>query len=168
MNKSLGMGKHELLGLLTYEATVSRPSEEVCKKINGLVGLLDFNAISPSWRSTDVNAGRRIYKSDSFQSLPGTQTTPRRGPIPKVSSEGRSINKYISKYKSSEKDIDDKILNTIILSKLNKFSHSTYDDIKSFLQQVLGTNDSVEINETQNIEEFVKEFVKLVFTKAAS
>jgi hypothetical protein len=162
------MGKQELLGFLTYEATVSRPSEEVCKKISSLVGLLDFNSISPSWRNTDIHAGRRLYKSESFQSLPGSPLASRRGPIPKVSSEGRSINKYVSKYKSSEKDIDDKILNTIILSKLNKFSHSTYDDIRSFLQQVLGSSDSVELTEQQNIEEFVKEFVKLVFTKAAS
>jgi len=162
------MKPSELVNLLNYETTVSRPSEDVCSKISNLAGLLDLNSASTNWRNIDTGVAKKIYKSESFQSLPGSSTPVQRAPIPRTTSEGRSINRYVSKYKSSEKDIEHKILNTIILSKLNKFSHSTYNDIKDFLQQVLGSSDSVELSEKQNIEEFVKEFVKLVFTKAAS
>ena len=76
--------------------------------------------------------------------------------------------KYVSKFKNSEKQVEDKILNTIILSKLNKFSESTYCEIRDFLHQILGSSNQVDKSEKDNIEEFVKEFMKLVFTKAAS
>jgi hypothetical protein len=79
-----------------------------------------------------------------------------------VSHAPRSGVKYVSKYKSSETQVEDKILNTIILSKLNKFSESTYNDIRDFLYQVLGSSDgSVDLD-------FLKEFVQLVFKKATS
>lgn len=67
--------------------------------------------------------------------------------------------RYISKFKSAtEEKIDDKILNTIILGKLNKFSAGNYDDIKDFLCQIL---DSGQID-------FLKHFMLLVFQKAAA
>jgi hypothetical protein len=49
-------------------------------------------------------------------------------------------------------------LNTVILNKLNKFSEVNYEEVKQFLKQIIDSDDTM----------FLKEFMKLVFRKAAS
>jgi hypothetical protein len=66
--------------------------------------------------------------------------------------------RYSSKFHNGSKKGDETILNTIILNKLNIFSSQTYNDVKQFLFQILGTEQ----------KEFVREFTHLVFKKAAS
>jgi len=66
--------------------------------------------------------------------------------------------RYISKFHNGSKIGDDQILNTVILNKLNVFSVKTYDDVKSFLFQILGSDQ----------KEFIREFTWLVFRKAAA
>ena len=66
--------------------------------------------------------------------------------------------RYVSKFHNGSKTGDDQILNTVILSKLNAFSVKTYDDVKQFLFQILGSDQ----------REFVREFTRLVFRKAAA
>jgi predicted transcriptional regulator len=147
--------------LLNLETTVRKPDDAICVKIKNLKGLLDFNTCSsPNWRNTEtarpfISVSLKNSRNDSFQSLPQSlSSTPSQPRTP--------VGRYVSKYKNSEKQVEDKILNTIILSKLNKFSASTYDEIKEFLYQILGSDDDSSTNE------FVKEFMNLVFKKAAS
>jgi hypothetical protein len=64
-------------------------------------------------------------------------------------------------FRNSSKPVDDKILNNIILSKMNKFSGSTYNDIRDFLYQILGSGEP-------DLSEMIREFMMLVFKKAAS
>lgn len=167
--------------LLSLETTVKRPSEEIIKKILNLSGLLETNNVSPSWRNNDVKATKRGFRGDSFHSLPNispqsSPLTPSSSfkPMQKVQSSDSissrsSLTKYVSKYKNSEQQVEEKILNTIILSKLNKFSAATYNEIRDFLFQILGSEDSLNGDKEKNeIQEFVKEFMKLVFKKAAS
>ena len=66
--------------------------------------------------------------------------------------------RYVSKFHNGSKVGDDQILNTVILNKLNVFSVKTYDDVKGFLFQILGSDQ----------KEFVREFTWLVFRKAAA
>jgi len=66
--------------------------------------------------------------------------------------------KYQSRFKNTDAGIDDTILNTIILNKLNKFSASTYIDVRDFLYQILDSGQT----------DFTKEFMRLVFKKAAA
>jgi hypothetical protein len=66
--------------------------------------------------------------------------------------------RYISKFHNGSKTGDDQILNTVILNKLNVFSIKTYDDVKQFLFQILGSDQ----------REFIREFTWLVFRKAAA
>jgi len=73
-------------------------------------------------------------------------------------SQGITHQRYISRFRDSQTPVEDTILNTIILNKLNKFSEVNYDDIKQFLKQVLDSEDT----------SFLKEFMKLIFKKAAS
>jgi hypothetical protein len=56
--------------------------------------------------------------------------------------------------------VEDKILNNIILSKLNKFSPQTYTEIRDFLYQILGSGEP-------DLNEMVRHFMRLVFKKAA-
>ena len=170
--------------LLSFEATMASPSESVKLKIQNLSGLLDLHSVSPNWRNVEKkpenSSYRKTFRNDSFQSLPSLSSplknSPRSTPLHNSASSDSlasrssvksaqpspSFTKYVSKYKSSETHVKDTILNTIILSKLNKFSESTYDEIRDFLYQILGSSD------TKESEEFVKEFMNLVFKKAAS
>ena len=184
------MKKGLLSELLSLESNVIRPPENIIQKIQNLTGLLDSQSV-PNWRTLDkkidVYQQRNNYankqirlevesrerdhyiKRGSFQSLPSlhdSSLSNRKnysdGNLQNASHAPRSGVKYVSKYKSSETQVEDKILNTIILSKLNKFSESTYNDIRDFLYQVLGSSDgSVDLD-------FLKEFVQLVFKKATS
>lgn len=93
-------------------------------------------------------------RNTSHQSLSETPTTPStpRGPP----------QRYQSRFKNSTSDIEEKILNRIIRLKLNKFGQSTFNDIKEFLFQILGEESD------EKVAEFVKDFMYLVFSKAAA
>ena len=66
--------------------------------------------------------------------------------------------KYVSKFKNAEEKLEDTIVNTIILNKLNKFSPANYEDVKEFLLEILSSGET----------DFLSDFMKLVFTKAAA
>ena len=160
------------------EPTICRPSEDIVKKIANLSGLLETQGVSPNWRNNDRKPEIRVprfgsSRVDSFQSLPNTSSSPSNfknsKSISYESLPSRTPSKYVSKYKNTESQVEDKILNTVILSKLNKFSSSTYNEIRDFLFQILGSQDAFQtIEEKNTTEEFVKEFMSLVFKKAAS
>jgi hypothetical protein len=66
--------------------------------------------------------------------------------------------RYVSKFKQAGAEkVDDTILNTIILGKLNKFSAGNYNEIKDFLCQILDSGET----------DFLRHFMLLVFQKAA-
>ena len=66
--------------------------------------------------------------------------------------------KYVSKFKKNSENVDDTILNTILLGKLNKFSELNYDEIKEFITHIIDSGQT----------DMIKCFMKLVFEKAAS
>ena len=126
--------------------------------------------------------GRNNGSSNSLQTLqiPRMQQVNSFGSISSVGSEGHSpvstpatgrnssggrpytpTVKYQSQFKNSNQPVKDKILNNIILSKLNKFSPGTYEDIRDFLYQILGSGEP-------DLVEMVRDFMKMVFRKAAS
>jgi hypothetical protein len=109
-----------------------------------------FKAPESPRRSVADTPISRVSSQSNFPSTPlSGQGTP---PPP--------IAKYQSRFKNSQQPVEDKILNNIILSKLNKFSPKTYNEIRDFLYQILGTGGS-------EVEEIVPHFIKLVFKKAA-
>jgi hypothetical protein len=73
------------------------------------------------------------------------------------SGAGEKSTRYVSKFKNSELAVEDKILNQVILNKLNKFGEQNYDDIKQFLKQILDSDET----------DFLHSFMLLVFKKAA-
>jgi len=93
-------------------------------------------------------------------SAPAAQQNTIVTPTTHVASDGfRSPpQKYVSKFKKSTDNVEDTILNTIILGKLNKFSEQNYDEIKEFITHIIDNGETV----------MIKCFMKLVFEKAAS
>ena len=104
---------------------------------------------APDTPLSRVQSGKSIATSDSASS-PTYSATP---PAP--------IAKYQSRFKNSSAPVESKILNNIILSKLNKFSAKTYDEIRDFLYQILGSGEP-------DLQEMIRDFMRLVFRKAAS
>ncbi len=94
-------------------------------------------------RNTSYNSTASVESSGS--SLPSSTPTPR----------------YQSRFKNSSAAVESKILNNIILSKLNKFSPATYNDIREFLYQILGSGEP-------DLAQMIRDFMMLVFRKAAS
>lgn len=72
--------------------------------------------------------------------------------------ERPSGGRYTSKFQNSDSPLEDKILNQVILNKLNKFSSANYEEVKAFLQQIMDSDE----------KDFLRDFMLLVFKKAAS
>jgi hypothetical protein len=123
-----------------------------------------------NYRFQNANAGpsetpKSIHRPPSFQNSlnltqsPGAAQSPGFPMSPAVSQTPTSPPaRYVSRFHNGSKTGDDQILNTIILNKLNVFSVKTYDDVKQFLFQILGSDQ----------REFTREFTWLVFRKAAA
>jgi hypothetical protein len=86
-----------------------------------------------------------------------TITTTTNTPVTNEKERGQN-NRYISKFLNTNVPVETKILNQVILNKLNKFGAKNYDDVKSFLQQILDSDE----------KEFIHDFMLLVFKKAAN
>jgi hypothetical protein len=162
--------------ILSQEKTVAKPSAAICAIIAGLKELCEISSPHVEWRrqpqaSQAAGGGRPAFRSQGVGSpqqpfirsnssfslgseSPSTPsaTTPKRG---------GATPRYQSQFKNSSQPVEDKILNNIILSKLNKFCAATYNDIREFLYQILGSGEA-------NLSEMTRQFMLLVFKKAAA
>lgn len=164
--------------ILGQEGTAPKPPTSVCSSIESLKDLIDLEgAIQSGWRKTLPVESGSAYRLPSSSSVGGfrNMASPASSPISRVSSnksfgDGAQtpnspapppIPKYQSKFKNSNQPVEDKIINVIILSKLNKFSQKTYNEIRDFLYQILGSGEP-------DLQEMICDFMKLVFKKAAT
>lgn len=152
----------EIRAILQQQGSVPKPPTPVSLIISNLRDLIELNgSITSDWRrgsgavATTTARFRSVSSSDSLNSngVPRTPITPTSPPPP--------VAKYTSKFKNSNQPVEDKILNNIILSKLNKFSPKTYTEIRDFLYQILGSGD------VEDLQEMTRDFMRLVFRKAA-
>ena len=165
-----------LTSLLSIEYKLGKPMEVIAAKIHGLKGLIELESTTKAnWRTGPVSANA---PSENFPSrlenkeavggrakpyaAKSTESKWRRGApavaptsVPQVPQA--HYGRYISKFKKDE-EVDNKILQNIILSKLNKFSEKTYTEIRDFLYQILGGNEP-------DLAELIREFMLLVFRK---
>jgi hypothetical protein len=74
-----------------------------------------------------------------------------------VPTAGPTYTRYVSKFKNTEDSVENVVVNNIIQGKLNKFSSSNYNEIKEFLQEILGAGEC----------DFLEDFMRLIFQKAA-
>jgi hypothetical protein len=128
---------HYAFGGRTKTGFVNRPPTEPSISIP-LTG-----STSPTATATATSTESSSTPTCSFVSNDGFKTLP---------------NKYVSKFKKSSEKVEDTILNTIILGKLNKFSEQNYSEIKEFITHIIDNGQT----------DMIKCFMKLVFEKAAS
>jgi hypothetical protein len=162
--------------ILAQEGSAPKPPTLVCTSIQSLKDLIEIENSTPTnWRKAPPVETGGAYRLTSSSSMGGFRNTSSPNtPVSRVSSTksfsdfspGQNpiapppILKYQSKFKNSNQPVDDKILNVIILSKLNKFSPKTYNEIRDFLYQILGSGEP-------DLQEMIRDFIKLVFKKAA-
>ena len=195
MSADLSLTNQALVSsLLAIRSTVSpTTSADTLTKIQNLRGILDSRTLSSArnggdWRRGASSSGslnsmdsrwrgsrQNLRTSSSTGSLTGANLTPLGGGNTTPNSPiytGPPIGRYQSRFKSSSEAIEEKILNRIIRLKLNKFGPTTYDDIRDFLFQILGqeavNTEDGNIQTEGQVEEFVKDFMLMVFKKAAS
>lgn len=107
-----------------------------------------------SWRRGTSTSSTSSSIPNKWRGQSGHSGHPMRNHQPSTEKSGR----YVSKFVNTEAPVEDKILNQVILNKLNKFSASNYNEIKQFLEQILDSNE----------KDFLHDFMLLVFKKAAS
>jgi len=163
--------------ILSQEKAVAKPSAGICAIIAGLKDLCEISSPHVEWRrqpqaSPAAGGGRPVFRgqgagpspqpfirtNSSFSLGSESPSTPNTAATPK---RGGATPRYQSQFKNSSQPVEDKILNNIILSKLNKFCAATYTDIREFLYQILGSGEA-------NLSEMTRQFMLLVFKKAAA
>ena len=161
--------------LLSFQASVDRPSEDICIRIAGLQGLAESggspvrgSAHTPpvtDWRRNSGGGGGGGYQPQQKWRRGPQQQPQQQQPYSSVmqvrQQSGEPHGRYQSKFRNSSQPVEEKILNNVILSKLNKFSTVTYPDVRDFLYQILGGGEA-------DLQEFVRDFMRLVFKKAAA
>lgn len=158
--------------ILAQQKGVGRPSATICGVIASLKDLCELNG-TVEWRrgthgppmfrngsSGSLSPSSPFPRSGSNKSLASTPPESPYSPVAKTSGPYQAV-RYQSQFKNSSQPVDDKILNNIILSKLNKFSSATYTDIREFLYQILGSGEP-------DLTDMIRQFMLMVFKKAAS
>jgi hypothetical protein len=172
-------------------------SAETAQKIANLRGILDSKTLAsarnggdwrrgassstptgmdPRWRNNPSNGRNGFLRNNPSNGSPSTAANGSNSPRTPSATPytGPPLGRYQSRFKSSSEPIEEKILNRIIRLKLNKFGPTTYTEIRDFLYQILGQetvqtedNGIVQAEEGQVVE-FVRDFMLMVFKKAAS
>ena len=171
----------QIKSILALQMTVLKPPIAICTAIAHLKELVELpGTVKNDWRgraSPDPGSPGRFHSVPSSESLGSRKSSFGAGmnSIPRVQSSKSftssepgtpaspptPVAKYQSKFKNTNQPVEDKILNNIILSKLNKFSPKTYTEIRDFLYQILGSG------EAADLQEMIRDFMRLVFRKAA-
>jgi hypothetical protein len=160
--------------VLALQMTVAKPSVATCTAIAHLKELVDLQGpVKNDWRGRSFpdpgspNRFQSVSSAEAPRKPSFHSSQPRVAPVKPFNSSdlGGSppppVVKYQSKFKNTNQPVEDKILNNIIKSKLNKFSPKTYDEIRDFLYQILGSG------EAADLQEMIRDFMRLVFRKAA-
>ncbi len=151
--------------IMGFRTRVGPSRQEYVVNMKRIEPLLNpAEVVSSNWRSgANFQQSGSMKKTNSSQSSLNTKW---KASTNSLSSGGGDTprgevsphQKYESKFKNSDAPVEETILNTIILNKLNKFSASTYTEIRDFLYQILDSGET----------DFTKEFMRLVFKKAAA
>jgi hypothetical protein len=128
----------------------------------------EHSSSSSASSSASSSSGHYVFSNKNKSGFTGRQTyeSPTSIPLtngsvePQTNTDGfRPVaQKYVSKFKKTSEKVEDTILNTILLGKLNKFSEQNYSEIKEFVTHIIDGGQT----------EMIKCFMKLVFEKAAS
>jgi len=147
--------------ILTLRHRAPQVSEDIMQRIRAIDSQLhDNDTIVPNWRRGIAGNAPQARGRQQAAQPPANNRWKNTPPGENHGAQNQGIQnqKYQSRFKNTDAGIDDTILNTIILNKLNKFSASTFTDVRDFLYQILDSGQT----------DFTKEFMRLVFKKAAA
>jgi len=142
--------KEQIEAIWNLRNTVQPLSEDVKQKIRKIqqeVPDASFKKAPVTWRG---GYQKNTMHPPRMQQQLQQHQQHQKAPVP--------YQKYQSLFKKPDQPVEEKILNNIILSKLNKFSSETFADIEQFLCQILDSGETA----------FIKDFMMLVFKKAAA
>jgi len=145
----------KIQAILAEQDSAGRPSPAICSAIASMRDLCEIGGTGKGgWRRGGLSPGGGMRQTAfrSSTNLSSGNSSPTSGSYSPV--------RYKSKFQNANQGVDVTILNNIILSKLNKFSGTTYTDVRDFLYQILGSG--------ENITEMVRQFMLMVFKKAAT
>jgi hypothetical protein len=135
------------------------------------------SSMDARWKNNSVRNGfRNSNSANSLSNLSTGSASPQTpgNNTPKAAYTGPPLGRYQSRFRNNAEPIEEKILNRIIRLKLNKFGPTTYTEIRDFLYQILGqesvaTEDDGTVKaEEGQVVEFVRDFMLMVFKKAAA
>lgn len=149
--------------VMGFRTRVGPSRQEYLANMKRIESLLNpAESVATNWRSGSGLSSPQVKRVASSQSSLNSKWRNSSGSLSSPSDtprgDGTPNQKYESKFKNSETPVEETILNTIILNKLNKFSASTYTETRDFLYQILDSGET----------DFTKEFMRLVFKKAAA
>ncbi len=155
----------EIQMILQQQSFAPRPTAAVCSAIAGIRDLIELSPTVDWRRGADTGSPGFRFRGGSAPDTPISRVSSYKSVestgSPNPGSPPPPVPKYQSKFKNSNQPVEEKILNNIILSKLNKFSPKTYTEIRDFLYQILGSGDIADL------QEMTRDFMRLVFKKAA-
>jgi hypothetical protein len=111
---------------------------------------------TPSVSKDKINNNDKSHKSDNSDEVKNEIVHVHEPRVPSTASIAST--RYVSRFKKDASQVDDTILNTILLGKLNKFSISNYDEVKEFITHIIDSGQT----------DMMCCFMRLVFQKAAS
>lgn len=163
---SLQESTQAVQAVVSLRGKAPRASDSVASIMRSIEHLLNPVEVSSNWRKgvstgNGLTTSRRNPSGGSLTSRWKNSTSSLStfsDGSPKGGEASPAPPKYESKFRNSDAAVEDTILNTIILNKLNKFSESTYKDIRDFLYQIMDSGET----------DFTKDFMRLVFKKAAA
>ena len=126
------------------------------------------------WRGNQRVQAPQQQQQHSRHHVPPASTNATVAPRLPTTYTGPPVGRYVSRFKNNTEHLEEKILNRIILLKLNKFGPTTYIEIRDFLFQILGqesvaAEDGATVKaEDGQVAEFVRDFMLMVFRKAAA
>jgi hypothetical protein len=125
----------------------------VCKSAETAEG-----GASVSWRRGIPNTSSKSSVNSKSSPIPNKWRGNHYQKSHTSSQSEKPYTRYVSKFTNSSAGVENKILNHVILNKLNKFSAANYNEVKEFLEQILNSDE----------KDFLSDFMHLVFKKASS
>jgi len=155
---STPVNSYDVNDVVTLLKTVTTPTDDITRLMELLRQDMEIPQGGVNFRNGTRNFGQAQQPSGAWRgrfsqqggSAPSLPTSS--APISSRSSAGR----YHSRFNSGDKNLNDKILHTVIGNKLNSFTPLTYSDTRDFIYQIMDSGET----------EFIKDFIEKVFAKA--
>ncbi len=142
-----------------WETAGSRRGGETFNKRQGFSRpTTDMPRFGSDQTSVPLQSSRSAQPTRKPMEVVNSIAPPPQKPKPVAAEPPRAYVPYKSMFTSSEKTVENTVVDTIIQDKLNKLSITNYEAIRDFLFEILDAGDT---------DDFLADFMKLIFHKAA-